>query len=78
RRDAAPPPAGPALELAQPDAAAAHAARDEHTGTATDAPAEALADARAGKPSPDTSLADDRLLRAALADLPSITVAHWR
>ncbi|CAJ3801229.1 polyketide synthase [Burkholderia pseudomallei] len=77
-RDAAPSLAVPVLVLVLPDDAASLAARDEHTGTATEAPAEALADARAGKPSPDTSLAPYRMLRAALADLPSITVAHWR
>ncbi|AOJ03978.1 polyketide synthase [Burkholderia mayonis] len=61
-RDAAPSLAVPLLVLVLPDDAASLASGGEHEDANTD----------------DVSLAPYRTLAAALADLPAVTVAHWR
>ncbi|WP_146034601.1 thioester reductase domain-containing protein, partial [Burkholderia thailandensis] len=63
---AAPSLAVPVLVLVLPDDASSLAAHGEHGGE------------RDGEPAIDSSLAPYRTLAAALADLPSVTVAHWR
>ncbi|WP_431825743.1 thioester reductase domain-containing protein [Burkholderia sp. F1] len=64
--DAAPSLAVPVLVLVLPDDAGSLAAHDEHIDEQDDTPAI------------DSSLAPYLALVAALADRPSITVAHWR
>ncbi|MCS3398804.1 thioester reductase domain-containing protein [Burkholderia thailandensis] len=63
---AAPSLAVPVLVLVLPDDASSLAAHGEQGGE------------RDGEPAIDSSLAPYRTLAAALADLPSVTVAHWR
>ncbi|KVO74820.1 polyketide synthase [Burkholderia ubonensis] len=64
--NAAPSLAVPVLVLVLPDDASSLAAHDEHI------------DEQDGDPAIDSSLAPYLALVAALADRPSITVAHWR